>query len=151
MSLQDLEKAFKLIEENGGGDFEGEKSVALINKAEKALELSFPPTYKKFLSTLGCGDIAGLEFYGLIREEFENSSVPNAIWLTLDERKSGLPKNLVIIGSTGDGLYYALDTDHVNANNEECPVVSYGPEGNTELIADDFGCFLLTKLQSVLN
>jgi len=149
MSLQDLEKAFDLIEENGG-DFEGEKDNALIAKAEKALGLRFPPSYKKFLSTFGCGDIDGLEFYGLIGDDFENSSVPDAIWLTLEERKSGLPQSLVLVYATGDGAYYGIDTSQVDSSGE-CPVVSYEMNGSMEKIADDYGAFLLSELKTVLS
>lgn len=149
MSFEDLEAAFDLINENGG-DFEGEKDEALIAKAEKALGLVFPPSYRKFLSKLGCGDIEGLEFFGLIGSDFENSSVPNAIWLTLDERKSGLPDNLILIYAAGDGTYYALDTSQVDSERE-CQVVSYDVNGKIAPVACDFGAFLLSELQTVLK
>ncbi len=149
MSLTKLHKAFDLIEELGG-DFDGEKSASLISKAEKALGFGFPPTYKEFLLTLGCGDVEGLEFYGLINENFEESSVPDAIWLTLDERKSGLPSNLMLVSSTGDGNYIALKMDETNGENEN-PVVLISPTGDIiEKVADDFGTFLLNELEAVL-
>ncbi|MEC7703213.1 MAG: SMI1/KNR4 family protein [Pseudomonadota bacterium] len=149
MSIQDLEKAFELIYHNGG-DFEGEKDNTLITKAERALGVVFPPTYKKFLRTLGCGDIEGLEFYGLIKADFENSSIPDAIWLTLNERKSGLPIHLILIYSIEGGVYYALDTSEITENGEY-PVVTYELNGNTQKIADDYGSFLLKELQTVLS
>ena len=149
MSSQDLEAAFELIDENGGGDFEGPKSSALVEKAEVALGLRFPPTYRKFLAELGCGDIEGLEFYGLIGDDFESSSIPDAIWLTLNERKSGLPSNLVLIYATGDGAYYALDTNQVNSDGEN-PVVSYEVNRSTKKIADDYGAFMLSELKTML-
>ena len=149
MSIQDLEVALYLIEVNGSGDFEGPKEDALINRAEIMLGLIFPPSYKKFLATLGCGDIAGLEFYGLINSDFEHSGIPDAIWLTLKKRKTGLPTNLILIYATGDGTYYALDTGQVD-DNGECPVVSYDLDGNIEKIADDYGSFILSELKTVL-
>lgn len=149
MSSQDLEAAFELINENGGGDFEGPKDSAFLEKAEVALGLTFPPTYRKFLAELGCGDIEGLEFYGLIGDDFESSSVPDAIWLTLNERKSGLPNNLVLIYATGDGAYYALDTNQINSAGEN-PVVSYKLNGSLEKIADDYGAFMLSELKARL-
>lgn len=150
MSIKDLETAFKIIGENGSGDFEGRKDNALIEKAEKVLGLIFPPTYKRFLAELGCGDIEGLEFYGLIGEDFNNSSIPDAIWLTLNERKYGLPKNLVLIHSVGDGVYYALDTDQINPDGEN-PVVSYELNSITEKVATDFGEFMLSQLSLALS
>ena len=150
MSLQELESAFDLIEENGGGDFEGEKEASLIKGAAKALGLVFPPTYKEFLAKFGCGDIEGLEFYGLINNDFKNSSVPDAIWLTLDARKSGLPDYLILIYATGDGGYYALDTSQA-CENGECPIVSYELDGKVNKVADDYGSFLLAELKTVLS
>ena len=148
MGLKDLNEALDLIDEHGG-DFDGKKDLSLIKKSEIALNLKFPPTYKKFLTILGCGDICGLEFYGVINDDFDNSSIPDAIWLTLNERKAGLPDNLIIIYSAGDGLYYALDTNNVDANDEN-PVIAYDTNGNTKKISDNFGSFILSELKTVL-
>jgi len=148
MGFQHLNTAFDLINDYGG-DFEGVKSPGLIDKAERALGLKFPPTYRKFLEVLGCGDIDGLEFYGVINDEFENSSIPNAIWLTLDERKAGLPNNLILVYGAGDGTYYAIDTSQVDDEGES-PVVAYSVDGKTEKISDDFGSFLLSELRTIL-
>ena len=101
------------------------------------------------MAELGCGDIEGLEFYGLIGDDFDSSSIPDAIWLTLNERKSGLPSNLVLIYATGDGTYYALDTDQINSDGEN-PVVSYELNGSAEKIADNYGAFMLSELKTML-
>jgi hypothetical protein len=50
--------------------FAGSKADDLIQKAEKALGLYLPPTYRRFVSALGAGDIAGQEFYGVIDDDF---------------------------------------------------------------------------------
>lgn len=150
MSIQDLDIAIELIAKNGGGDFDGKKEFSLVDKAEKTLRLKFPPTYKKFLNVLGCGDIEGLEFFGIINDDFENSSVPDAIWLTLDERKEGLANNLILIYAAGDGTYCAIDTSQVNSSNEN-PVIAYMPDGSTKVIADDYGSFLLSELKTMLS
>ncbi|QHT52752.1 SMI1/KNR4 family protein [Serratia liquefaciens] len=71
MSLNDMKNAIDII--NGKideADFDGPKDDALIKSAEKVLGLSFPITYRFFLENLGCGDIAGQEFYGLIKSDF---------------------------------------------------------------------------------
>ncbi|CAG9001018.1 MAG: hypothetical protein CENE_03026 [Candidatus Celerinatantimonas neptuna] len=147
--MNDLNEAFQLISDFGG-DFEGEKDIALIEKAELALNLKFPPSYRIFLKTLGCGDIEGLEFYGLIDGNFESSSVPNAIWLTLYERKaSALPDHLVLIYGVDDGTFYAVDTKITGLNGEN-PIVRYRADGVTEKVADSFGSFLLSELKTIL-
>ncbi len=148
MSVQDLEEAFELIEENGG-DFEGSKDELIIKKAESELGLIFPPTYRQFLSKYGCGDIEGLEFYGIIHDDFHNSGVPDAVWLTANERKSGLPAEMIVVGSTGDGGYFVLDTSKKSSNGE-CEIFIYTVNGNTVKYSNDFGSFLLKELKTVL-
>ena len=142
MTEHDLYRALQLINKSGRGDFEGKKEVALIEKAEKKLGLTFPKGYRIFLKELGCGDIIGMEYYGIINDDFENSSVPDAVWLTLEERKSGLPRYLILIGATGDGAYYAIDTSQFSTD-EENPVILYEINGNMKKVADDFGSFFL--------
>lgn len=153
MSEIDLQKAFDLIFENMEiADFEGEKDDTLIELAEKALGLPFPPTYKRFIKKYGCGDIAGQEYYGIIDDNFHDSAIPNAVWLTLEERKSGFPVNLIIIYAAGDGAYYALDAEQKTTSGEY-PVVSWTPGLSTSSaeVASDFGEFLLKSLQKALR
>lgn len=152
MSMKDLEEAFELIEHNDDqADFDGPKPDNLLNKAEQTLGLPFPPTYRAFLSRLGCGDIAGAEFYGVIKDNFENSAVPDAVWLTLRQRLIGqAPSSLIIIGSTGNGGYYALDSS-VSIGGEN-PVVEWwpGPKKQSS-IAKDFGEFFLRSIREALG
>ncbi len=142
--MHDLDCALALIEKAKDGYFHGPATENLICRAEAALGQSFPPTYRKFLSRLGCGSIWGDEFYGLLDDNFEHSTVPNGIWLTLDERRSsGLPDSLIVIGATGDGGNYAIDVSQVNSEGEN-PVVEwwFGDPPHCKVVADDFGAFL---------
>jgi hypothetical protein len=150
MSMQDYKTALELIESSGESDFVGPKSVDLVEAAERALALNFPPTYRRFLLELGCGDVGGEEFYGIIDSNFENSSVPNGIWLTLNERKqSSLMSGLVIIYATGEGNYIALDTNKTTGNGEN-PVVELSPECKIiQQVASDFGQFFLNTVRDV--
>lgn len=149
MSLQDYQSAKVLIEETGG-DLEGLKSEALVASAEQALGMKFPPSYRRFLLELGCGDIAGLEIFGLIDENFEDSAVPNGIWLTLNERQNTeLDHAYILIGDGGDGTYYAIDTRSADKFGEN-PVVRLSVDGaQAESIASSFGSYLLESVQSV--
>lgn len=151
MSVRKFEEARKLINDAGGGDFEGPKSDALVAKAEAALGLSFPPSYRQFLLDMGCGDIAGLEIFGVINENFQNSTVPNGVWLTLNERRSiGLDPAFVIVGDGGDGTYYAIDTRRVD-DSGEAPVVRLSTDGMLgEKVADSFGAYLLEAVSRVI-
>jgi antitoxin YobK len=153
MSMKDLEEAFGLIEHNHDqADFDGPKSDKLLNKAEQRLGLLFPATYRTFLSRLGCGDIAGAEFYGVIKDDFENSAVPDAIWLTLRQRQiAQAPLSLIIVGSTDNGGYFALDSS-VTSNDGENPVVEWWPGPKTQLaVAKDFGEFFLRSVREALG
>ncbi len=147
MSMRSYERGKELLEELGGGDFEGAKPEALVAKAEAALGVVFPPSYRRFLLELGCGDINGVEFYGLVNDDFGRSTVPNGIWLTLSERRaSGLDPQYVIIGDRGDGGRYALDTRIVDASRE-CPVVLLSINSiELERVADSFGSYFLSAI-----
>src|SRR5690606_21827122 len=101
MSMQDYQAAKSLIE-NNDGDFSGPKPEGIVVSAEQALNLTFPPSYRHFLLDLGCGSIGGLEIYGVIDEEFEDSGVPDGIWLTLKMREgAGLNPAYILIGDVG--------------------------------------------------
>ncbi|SFL73543.1 SMI1-KNR4 cell-wall [Gracilibacillus orientalis] len=88
------------------------------------------------------------EVHGIISADFENSSVPDAIWYTLTERKEiSLLNNLLIIYDTGSAEIFCLDFSQLD-HKREPKVVSYirGVESKNqtfETIANDFGEFLL--------
>jgi hypothetical protein len=123
----------------------------VIQVAESALGLSFPPTYRRFLKERGCGDLAGAEFYGLVDEDFENSSIPDGIWLTMRQRRSSnLPRSLILVSETGNGGYYAIDTRRRDSRGES-PVIVWFPglsnvEGPVGEVAEDFGAFMFQRL-----
>lgn len=146
MSIEDVRRCISLMEGHEV-DFDGPKDIDLIAKAEQALGLVFPPSYKLFLSKLGCGDVNGLEFYGIVDEEFVDSGIPDGIWLTLTERKGGLPDNFVIVYALDDGSYLALDVSETDRNNEN-PVIQYWSTGETVRFDRDFGSFFLSEVQT---
>jgi hypothetical protein len=87
MSINEYLKSKVIIQNNKKASFVGPRDESVIQEAEKALSLEFPPSYRQFLLDFGCGDINSHEFYGIINSNFEKSAVPNGIWLTLNERK----------------------------------------------------------------
>ncbi|MEO1006947.1 MAG: SMI1/KNR4 family protein [Planctomycetota bacterium] len=152
MSMQDFEAACELIRRHEElADFEGPKPDELLAKAEAAIGLSFPATYRAFLSKFGCGDIAGAEFYGIIKDNFEESGIPDAIWLTLDQRKSSeLPKFYILIGDSGNGGLYAIDCSVISV--AECPVVEWWAGAQDQrTVAADFGDFFLRTVREALH
>ncbi len=150
MSNETLIKAIKIILKTDNADFEGQKDIVVIKKAEEALGLKFPVSYKEFLLKLGCGDINGVEFYGIITENFYESGIPDGIWLTLDERKNfGLDKKFILISDSIE-YYYALDTSQMNEG--ECPVVELLPGGKiVDIVAPTFGDFLYGRITGAIS
>ena len=55
------------------------RNEALVTEAEAILGLEFPPTDKELVRSLGVGDIAGIEFYGIIENTIDHSTIPDAI------------------------------------------------------------------------
>lgn len=150
MSLSKYEQARQLIyEARDESDFEGEKAELLVLKTEHALGLMFPPSYRSFLKDFGCGSIYGIEIYGLIDSNFYESSIPNGVWLTLNERKvSCLPHQYILIGELGEGSYYAIDTSVIN-NCGENPVVLISVDFKRKKeVYDSFGAYLLNIIQA---
>jgi hypothetical protein len=157
MSIADLHQAFALIERHkAGADFEGRKPEDLVSLAESALGVHFPASYKSFLMTYGCGDIGGQELFGVIKPDFKKSGIPDAIWLTLDERQSSdLPESFVIVYATGDGAYYVINCASTNEEGEN-PVFVWVPGSSRrgdalELIADDYGQLLLRLIEQAVS
>lgn len=148
MNLSNYDKAIHIIKSNKEiGYFAGPRPINLLSKAEYALGLSFPASYSKFIEEFGAGNFGAFEIYGLINDNFEESSVPDAIWYTITERnETSIPKTYIIIGESGEGTLYCIDTKIVDENGES-PIVTYSPgyelnEQNTETIAHDFGEYL---------
>ena len=156
MSLADYKAARELVARHDDqADFVGERPDELVAQAEEALGSRFPPSYRSFVGELGAGDIAGEEFYGVIDDDFDNSSVPDAVWLTLQQREdSGLPPNLIIVYGDAEGAYYALDTSRTDGSGEH-PVVLWTPGASEpgdelEAVAGDFGELFRTRIEAGL-
>ena len=151
MSLEKYRRARELITKAGGGDFAGPRPEALVARAEAALGLRFPPSYRQFLLDLGAGDVGGFEVYGIIDDDFADARVPDAIALTLDARRSGLDRRYVLIGTLGDGSHDCLDTGHPDVSGE-APVVQLSAEYEDPVtLADSFGEYLLVEVEDALS
>lgn len=157
MSIDDLISAVELIKVNSHlADFAGQQPATRIARAECVLDLKFPRTYKEFLARFGCGGFHGLEFFGVVKDDFENSCVPDAVWLTLDLRKTAdMPRSYILVADTGDGGFYAIDTSQHDSGGE-CPVIEWWPgfpeaDDNPRVVASDFGAFFLEKMSQAIT
>ncbi|MEG0732838.1 MAG: SMI1/KNR4 family protein [Vagococcus sp.] len=152
MSIEKYEQAKKIMEKNSDFlEYIGGCSDLLLIKAEKELSVAFPSDYRLFLKEYGALSFGAEEFYGIVREDFYNSRVPDGIWYTLTERKQvNMPKYLVVIYDTTMGELYCLNYNKLNKNNEPM-VTSYFPGFDEEIqkhevIAESFGDFLLDRV-----
>ncbi|WP_088816468.1 MULTISPECIES: SMI1/KNR4 family protein [Listeria] len=150
-------KAKELIEENQDlVDAFGGASDDIIKKAQTVLDLQFPEDYKLFLSCFGALTFGSIEIYGVFREDFENSGVPDTIWSTLNERKLvNMPKYLVILYNTGMGEMYCLNYKDLNEKNEP-KITSYFPgfsedAQKNEVLYNNFGEFLLDMVNEEIH
>lgn len=157
MSAHQLQLALDFIQLNSKlAEFAGPQPEGRVANAERALGFNLPPIYREFVLQLGCGSIAGEEFYGVNTDDFENSSVPDAIWTTLKNRKDGsIREQFIVVASTGDGGYYVIDTAEQNSDGES-PVLEWWPgfsetEGNGRVVAADFAEFLLDKIRPAIE
>ena len=153
MSETDYELAVSLTQQHQHlADFVGKRSEALITSAEIVLGLTFPTTYKRFLQDFGAGSFGAFEIYGVITPDFEQSGVPDAIWITLTERNAGdLPDNLLIVHAVGDGALICIDCRQLNAQNE-ARLVDFElglslAEQSLSVVASDFGEFFLSMVE----
>lgn len=155
--VNDYNKAKKIIEENKdlADDFGGATDV-IIRKAQVELNLRFPEDYKRFLSSFGALTFGSIEIYGVFKEDFENSGVPDAVWATLNERKLvNMPAHLVILYNTGMGEMYCLNYQELNENSEP-KITSYFPgfsedSQKNEALYNNFGEFLLDMVANEIN
>ncbi|HKD26154.1 MAG TPA: SMI1/KNR4 family protein [Xanthobacteraceae bacterium] len=151
--MADLEEALRLIAANPSrAFFHGPRDAALVASAERAFGDNLPPTYREFVTKLGAGNFGGFEVYGVTDEKFEDSTIPNGVWVTLNQRREiGLPAKLVIVGNDGTGDYYCVEM----RGGGESPVTVYQPgwpldQQQWEQVAQDFGAFLLDGVRDEL-
>src|SRR5579872_6140335 len=130
VGMAELEQALDLVRAHRDqADFVGPRDEGLVAAAEATLNLTFPPTYRRFLLELGAGGFDSEEIFGVIHSDFRHAGALDAVWYTLTERsQSGLPLNLIVIYFLGDGDLFTLDTSSVDAEGE-CPVVVWLPGG----------------------
>ena len=168
-AIENLNKAFKLHKKHPQGlDYIGDIAEKLIIKAENALNLKFPPTYRHFLEKYGYCGFFGEELYGIARRsvsnegKFELASAPDGIGETLHRRaKYQLPEKYIVVGAPGYGPKDAIDTSRPDENgecpvvmidiNDEDPVTKEKEWYEMEQLAPDFGTYLYNQSKAALE
>jgi hypothetical protein len=115
------------------------------------VDIEFPPTYRRFLSEYGAGSIGGTEIYGVIDGDFENSSIPDAVWHNLTLRRDGHDEVLFSFHAVGDGEEFCLDSSRVRPDGEMPVVGIYAGSNESRDIAPDFGSTFLMLIREELG
>lgn len=156
MGVDALRKAFDAIDAAPDRcDVLGPRDEGLVCAAEQELGVRLPPSYRHFVSRLGVASIGAEEIYGVVRSDFANSGVPDAIWMTLRARTEwGLPEPMVVVYFDGAESYFVLD-GRVHEADDEWPVVVWRPGISTsdevlEHVASDFASLLLRIVEDQL-
>lgn len=134
------------ILKNNKFNYHGKIDQQVIKKAETLLWITFPPSYNFFLSNYWCWDIQWIELFWITNDDFINSWIPDAIWLTLNERKNWLPNHFLIISDDWMWNYYVINTLELTQNNEN-PIYLYYIGWDIEKLYENYNIFL----EDILN
>lgn len=154
MTLDVVGRAIELIrrDETGSCWFAGPRSEELVAAAEKALGFTLPPSFRLFALELGAGSVGAEEIFGVTSPNFDESSVPNGIWLTLSARHEwGLPQSMLVVYFDGGVDYYVMC-----CTSDDPPLMIWRPGvskvgDDLPVVADNFGEFLMSVVRSGLG
>jgi hypothetical protein len=144
------EKIDEWIRANPGDlRFAGGVGGEWIGRAELALGLHFPPSFRHYLGRYGGGSIGGEVVNGLLGVPFEEACGPDIVYNTqLDRLQAGLdPRLIVLVDNDGDEVFY-LDFSRVAPEGEN-PVVRVLIEEPTLRLpyAENVADFLLKRIE----
>lgn len=129
----------------------GPASEESIRKAETALGVRFPPSYRQFLARFGAVECDGFFIAGLSNQiEGEAPFWVDVVTSTNQLRSAGdFPHQFIAISDDGAELKFFLKTDE-HTQNHENPVVALGPSVGEKRVADNFNEFVLLCVQDAL-
>jgi hypothetical protein len=150
--MAEYEQALVLMRDHlDESDFEPQPPER-VERAERALGVRFPPTYRRFLHELGAGGIGSQEIYGVVDDDLDDVRPPGAVGYTLMLRREGaIAEDVVAIYGLGQGSVYGLATGKAGPDGE-APVVGFTPglshpSDDHEVVSPDFGCFFLETIK----
>ncbi|MFD5245383.1 SMI1/KNR4 family protein [Amycolatopsis sp. NPDC058340] len=145
MSVEASERLIELIRaDNDISDHCGSCDEAMIGAAERALGVTFPPSYRRLIEEFGTWDIAGEEFLGVYRTPARGSRLLGSVDETLEMRRNHrLPPELIVVMFDGMGGTIVLDSSRPD-DSGEYPVLAWAHADEApEKLGDDFGSFAL--------
>ena len=123
----------------------------LLDEAERELQLSLPPSYRRFLAEFGTCDVAGLEFLGIFRTPAMGDALLGTVRETLHARASwGLAESMIVVMFDEMGGLNVLDSSNVDAE-DEAPVLAWTPDGSAEGLGADFGEYALARCVAAIR
>jgi len=116
-----------------------------IQRAEAALAVEFPPTYRWWLRNYGGGEVGGEEIYSVYGENFDTVVGGDVVYMNRTKQANGLltQSQLAICHSDVDGLFY-FDVS-LRDDNRECPIRS---AATARVYAQDFIEFLEKRIRA---
>ena len=154
MNYQNLEKALDLAKQCKFYTIAEGKTPEEITKSEELLDIKFSKQSKSFYEKVGYLSFFGSEIFGIDPNDVSGILEGNSVAYALaDRRQNNLPKEWIPIYNYGDGHMAYLDYAHLNSEKE--PRVIMGTYTGIvyrqiEIIADDFGDFLLQLVEEQL-
>ncbi|WP_175496955.1 SMI1/KNR4 family protein [Actinopolyspora alba] len=143
--MSDVDEFVRLVVANShlANHYASPPDAELINWAESSVGLKLPPTFRRYLETLGGCDLPGEEIYGLFRDRSDDSVVHGFSEETLESRRDivNFPGFLIPFMEDGMGGFYVMDTSQADASGE-APVYIWTPEFKDspgEYVGQDFG------------
>ena len=136
--------------------YAGKQTESAVHKAEIALEIKFPPLYRRLLLEYGRLAFGSIEFMGIWQKE-QTGQRMDIVEYTLDLRKvTNLSKDVLPIMQSGATAYeYGLLLNKPNEEGEPPVIVFYvGYDINDytpEVEAEDFGIFLLNQVKDAIE
>lgn len=155
-AIEASEQVIRLVRENEGiANHADGCTPAMIERAERELGLTFPPSYLLLLKEFGTWELGAKEFPGIYQTSARGDALLGTVAYTLDDRVGlGLPDHFMVVMHDDVWDVVVLDTSQPD-KNKEFPVYAWNPGvlegGLMEKVADDFGSFALAECRQALH
>jgi hypothetical protein len=102
--MAEYEEGLALLQEHLAESTFESQAPERVERAERALGVQFPPTYRRFLHELGAGGIGAFDSYGVVDDDLDDVRPPGAVGYTLMLRREGrIADDIVVIYGLGQG------------------------------------------------
>lgn len=116
---------------------------SLIEKAERRLNVKFPPSYKWWLKKFDGGEIHGEEIFSIYGDDFDNIVGGDIVYMNELNRKNGINSNDELVVQENDqGEVYFFDLTRCD-DQGEYPIIC---DVNNDIYSQNFIEFLIKKI-----